>query len=219
MSLAALPQELRDKILEFCLCSERQFEIGNRDKDGVQSVYYSCVPLLQLRTTNKQLWAEASLAWARRHFARLLVSARPSAECTINLAPPSHWVSSSTTSIQVIFRITPYQHTWEKSTSVCLKDVLDAILAWSLGDMLGLHRFTRVDLRISLSHWMHTKDVLDSLTRSMESYTATDWKLPQVIPLDRWEAKGRVTVCFEQSNDTFSHISGTISVLVPRARK
>jgi hypothetical protein len=197
MSLAALPQELRDKILEFCLCSERQFEIGNRDKDGVQSVYYSCVPLLQLRTTNKQLWAEASLAWARRHFARLLVSARPSAECTINLAPPSHW---------------------EKSTSVCLKDVLDAILAWSLGDMLGLHRFTRVDLRISLSHWMHTKDVLDSLTRSMESYTATDWKLPQVIPLDRWEAKGRVTVCFEQSNDTFSHISGTISVLVPRAR-
>jgi len=219
MSLAALPQELRDRILEFCLCSGREFEIGNRDGDGVQSVSYSCMPPPQLRTTNKQLWVEASLAWARAHSARLLVSVRPSVEYGMNLAPPSHWVSSSTTSIQVVVRIATCQYAWARPTSVRLKHVLDSILAWGLKDMLALRRFVRIDLRIFLAHWMHTKDVLDSLNKSLESYTVMDWKPPQVVPFDRWESHGRVTICFENSNETSSPVSGTISILVPKARE
>jgi len=218
MSLAALPQELRDKILEFCVCSGRGSAIGNRDGDGVQSVSYSCVPLPQLRTTNKQLWVEASLAWARTHSARLLVSVRPSVEYRMSLAPPSHWVSSSTKSIQVIVRIATCQYEWARPTSVRLKDVLDSTLAWGLEDMLGLRRFTRIDLKIFLAHWMHTKDVLDSLTKSLGNCTVTDLKPPQVVPFDRWESRGRVTIIFEKSKDTSSPISGTISVLIPEVR-
>jgi len=217
MSLAALPQEIRDRILESCLDPGRDFKFGDRNGDGVQSVYYSCVPLAQLCMTNKELWVEASLAWARKHFAKVLVSIRPSVECRIRSAPPSYWISPSTKSIQVEILIAPMQHTWTHSKSTNPKDVLDAVLGWSFEDLLSPHRFIRVELKVVLAHWMRTEDVSNSLDRAIAIHTGPDWKPTQIVPLDRWESKSRVTVCFERSNDTYGSSSGTISILVPRA--
>jgi len=217
MSLAALPQEIRDKILESCLGPGRDFKFGDRKGDGVQSVYYSCVPLAQLRKTNKELWVEASLAWARSHFAKVLVSIRPSVERRIRSAPPSYWISPYTKSIQVEIHVAPRQHTWTHFKSASPKDVLDTVLGWSFEDLLSPHRFIRVELKVVLAYWMHTEDVSTSLDRAIAIHTGTDWKPIQVVSLDRWESKSRVTVCFERSNDTYGSSSGTISILVPRA--
>jgi hypothetical protein len=200
------------------MCSGRSFRVQNEVGNGVQSVYYSCMLVPQLWTINKKLRKEASLAWARKHSARLLISIRPSAEDISSSAPPSSYVSAATISIQVVIRTTSVRHEWERSTPICYKVRLNAILAWSLEDLLSPHRFTQVELQIFLSHWMHTEDILDSLSKVMEGHTDTDWKPIQIIPLDRWEARSRVTVWFRQSNDTFDPVSGVISILVPKAR-
>jgi len=200
------------------MCSGRSFEVRDQVRNGVQSVYYSCVLVPQLWAINKKLREEASLGWARKHFARLLISTRPCAEDILGSAPPSSCVSAATISIQVVIRTTSARHEWERPTPICHKVRLSAILAWSLEDLLSPRRFTQVGLQIFLSHWMHTEDVLDSLSGAMQDHPDKAWKPIQIIPLDRWEARSRVTVWFGQSDDSLDSISGIVSILVPKAK-
>ena len=214
-SLLGLPQEIRDRILEFCLSSASQLSTDSDTGMRAQSVAYSCILPVALQATNKQLRCESRLAWSRKHYVRLALSVRPSIHDTMNSSLPTQLVSKLTRRIQISISIIAADHIQESRATRYQRDNLILLLVRTLRDLLQPQRFFRVNLRIVLSDYMDTESIVYAFKMMMYSMSDTSWDATQVVPLDRWLSKSRVSAAFEQIADSGNAVSGTVTVLAP----
>jgi len=214
-SLLGLPQEIRDRILEFCLSSGSQLSIHSETGIQTQSVSYSCTLPVALQATNKQLRCESRLAWSRKHYVQVGSSVQPSIQDTLDSSLPTQWISQLTRTIRVSISVNAADHIQENRALRYQRDNLTLLLVRTLNDLLQPQRFFRVDLQIVLSAYMDTGSVVYAFKRMIRSRSDTSWDATQIIPLDRWLLKSRVCTNFKQTVDGSTIVSGTVTVLAP----